>query len=76
MTKVCSFCDAVITNESESVCNACMKKYGMDTFDNSRDGCGCDCWQGGQIIERDILKKKNIANTKKILPKHSTTNLI
>lgn len=43
MTKVCSFCDAVITNESESVCNACMKKYGMDTFDNSRDGCGCDC---------------------------------
>ena len=43
MTKVCSFCDAVITNESESVCIACMKKYGMDTFDNSRDGCGCDC---------------------------------
>ena len=43
MTKVCSFCDAVIINEFESVCNACMKKYGMDTFDNSRDGCGCDC---------------------------------
>jgi hypothetical protein len=43
MTKVCSFCDVVTINESESVCNACMKKYGIGTFDNSKDGCGCDC---------------------------------
>jgi len=45
MTKVCSFCNIVTINESESVCSACMKKYGIGTFDNSRDGCGCDCWQ-------------------------------
>jgi len=44
MTKVCSFCNIATINESESVCNACMKKYGIGTFDNSRDGCGCDCW--------------------------------
>ena len=43
MTKVCSFCNITPINESESVCNACMKKYGIGTFDNSRDGCGCDC---------------------------------
>lgn len=43
MTKVCTFCDIVTINESESVCNTCMKKYGIGTFDNSKDGCGCDC---------------------------------
>ena len=43
MTKVCSFCNIATINESESVCSACMKKYGIGTFDNSRDGCGCDC---------------------------------
>ena len=43
MTKVCSFCNITPINESESVCNACMKKYGIGNFDNSKDGCGCDC---------------------------------
>jgi hypothetical protein len=43
MTKVCSFCNIATINESESVCSTCKKKYDIGTFDNSRDGCGCDC---------------------------------
>ncbi len=46
-------------NESESVCNACMKKYGIGTFDNSKDGCGCDCWQGQIIEAKEKFQHKN-----------------
>lgn len=43
MTKVCSFCDTAVINESDSVCVDCRKKYRIGSFDNSKDGCGCDC---------------------------------
>ena len=43
MTKVCSFCDTAVINESDSVCVDCRRKYRIGSFDNSKDGCGCDC---------------------------------
>lgn len=43
MTKVCSFCETAAINESESVCTDCRKKYRIGSYDNSKDGCGCDC---------------------------------
>ena len=42
MTKVCSFCDAVLVNESDSLCGNCRKKYKIGSFDSSKDGCRCD----------------------------------
>lgn len=42
MTKVCSFCETAVVSESESVCSKCRTKYGIGSYDNSKDGCGCD----------------------------------
>lgn len=42
MAKVCAFCDTALTNESDSVCADCRRKYKIGSYDVGKDGCGCD----------------------------------
>ncbi len=38
---VCSFCNSPISL-GQSICNDCIKLYGIKIGNNENDGCGCD----------------------------------
>ena len=56
MTKVCSFCETTAISESESVCGKCRTKYGIGSYDNSKDGCGCGTWS--MFLDIHIWKQR------------------
>ena len=41
LTVACAFCDTKIPF-GQSACPACMKKYNIQSYDLTNDGCGCD----------------------------------
>ena len=40
-TAACIFCNILIPF-GQSACSNCMKKYNIQYYDMSNDGCGCD----------------------------------